>query len=281
MTAILGFNYMDGVLMMSDTEETTSYATKSECGKLYRFIFPIGTVITGGSGDTHLIECANQELHQFFASGGGQTPDASATPEDLLAALNDFAQSFFANTTGQYAGFAENLVPTFEMLIAVNHNQRSLLFRWTHNRVVWIPRWRHTSIGAGSMLTHPMLRDFEFPASKESTLFIGLRMMYHAKRTVQGVGGKTEAFALQHDGKTLDIGLDATRKIEELVINLEQFINRFVYLDISNVAPGVAELEENVAKNFSELPGILHQYRERFKTLLAQQLHPKSEKDGG
>jgi 20S proteasome alpha/beta subunit len=51
MTAILGLNYLDGVLMMADTEETTSTATKSECDQLYRFTFPIGTVITGGAGD--------------------------------------------------------------------------------------------------------------------------------------------------------------------------------------------------------------------------------------
>jgi 20S proteasome alpha/beta subunit len=34
MTAILGFNYLDGVLMMADTEETTSFAIKSETDKL-------------------------------------------------------------------------------------------------------------------------------------------------------------------------------------------------------------------------------------------------------
>jgi hypothetical protein len=28
MTAILGFNYLGGVLMMADTEETTSFETK-------------------------------------------------------------------------------------------------------------------------------------------------------------------------------------------------------------------------------------------------------------
>jgi 20S proteasome alpha/beta subunit len=102
MTAILGMNYLDGVLMMADTEETTSMATKSEADKLYRFIFPVGTVLLGGAGDAHLIECANQDLHQYFAKGGMQKPDTKATPEEIHSGLNAFAQKFFKETTGQY-----------------------------------------------------------------------------------------------------------------------------------------------------------------------------------
>lgn len=34
MTAIVGFPYLDGVLMMADTEETISTSTKSVCDKL-------------------------------------------------------------------------------------------------------------------------------------------------------------------------------------------------------------------------------------------------------
>ena len=85
MTAILGMNYLDGVLMLADTEETTSSATKSECDKLYRFTFPIGTVITGGAGDATLIEYANQEMHQFFARGGGQQPNSKWKPEEVYS----------------------------------------------------------------------------------------------------------------------------------------------------------------------------------------------------
>ena len=59
------------MLMMVDTEETMSTAAKSECDKLYRFPFPIGTVSTGGAGDSNLVTYANQQLHQFFITGGG------------------------------------------------------------------------------------------------------------------------------------------------------------------------------------------------------------------
>jgi 20S proteasome alpha/beta subunit len=271
MTAILGMNYLDGVLMMADTEETTSMATKSEADKLYRFIFPVGTVILGGAGDAHLIECANQDLHQYFAKGGMQKPDTKATPEEIHSGLNAFAQKFFKETTGQYKGLASDLVPTFEMLIAINYEKRSYLFRWTHNRVVWIPSHQHTSIGSGMIQIHPMLRDVQFAATKESSLFLGVRMMFHAKRIVQAVGGKTEAIALQHDGATHYFGLETTKKVEDLVVNFEQFLNKFVYLAVSNVSPTVAELDKNVEKGFAELSKLLHQYRKTYREILTPQ----------
>jgi hypothetical protein len=105
-------------------------AIKSECDKLYRFTFPIGTVITGGAGDGSLIEYANQEMHQFFARGEGQRPDSKWKPEDILAALKTFGKRFFRETIGEYKGFEASLVPSFAMLVAVNYEKRSYLFRW-------------------------------------------------------------------------------------------------------------------------------------------------------
>jgi hypothetical protein len=114
MTAILGMNYLDGVLLMADTEEFLGGDAKSECDKLYRFTFPIGmkagTVITGGSGDSHLIECANQEMHQLFAMGKMKIADVAPKPDEILAALNIFADNFFQETTAQYRGLPH--VPT-------------------------------------------------------------------------------------------------------------------------------------------------------------------------
>jgi 20S proteasome alpha/beta subunit len=37
MTAIVGFTCFDGVLLMADSEETTSIYTKSDCDKMHHF----------------------------------------------------------------------------------------------------------------------------------------------------------------------------------------------------------------------------------------------------
>ncbi len=139
MTAILGLSYLDGVLMMADTEESLGGDAKSECDKLYRFSFPSGTVVTGGAGDSHLIECANQDLHQFFAR------TVKTTPGEILEALNGFALKLFEETVSPLRGFQYE--PGLEMLIAVNCNKQStLLFKWAQNRVIWIAPPQHTSI---------------------------------------------------------------------------------------------------------------------------------------
>jgi hypothetical protein len=268
MTAILGMNYLDGVLLMADTEETTSGSTKSECDKLCRFTFPIGTVITGGAGDAHLIEYANQEMHQFFAKGGGQSPDVKWAPEGILAALNNFAQNFFQSNIGPYGGLAAELVPSFEMLMALNYDQRSYLFHWRDNRVVFVPSPHHASIGSGMVQLAPMLRDVQFAAPKESMLFLGIRMMFQAKRIVQGVGGRTEVVALENGGASHYFGLDATHKVEELVINLDQLLTKFVYTSVSNVFTPVKDLEKNADEAFVQLGGLLREYREAYRRIL-------------
>ncbi len=265
MTAIVGFTCFDGVLLMADTEETTSTYTKSDCDKLYRFTAPSGSVLTGGAGDAHLIDCANQELQSFFATGLPGTPDVPLTGELIRQALNAFAQKFFQETTAQYAGNE----PGIEMLIAVNLlKKETFLFRWVHNRVLWIPPSRHDCIGSGVVQLHPMLRDFQFVPTKETALFCGIRMMHHAKRIVVGVGGKTEAVALLNNGATLYFGTENTEKIEDLVSNFEEFIGKFVYTTVSNISTEFPEIESNVAKNFEDFPKIFEQYREKYKELL-------------
>jgi hypothetical protein len=81
-----------------------------------------------------------------------------------------------------------------------------------------------------------MLRDLQFEGTKEFMFFHGIRMMFHAKRSLVGVGGKTEAIALQNDGITHYFGTQVAQKTEDLVTNWEQFCNKILYMHIANVA---------------------------------------------
>jgi hypothetical protein len=264
MTAIIGFNCLNGVMMMADTEETTTTVSKSSCEKLYRFIFPLGTVLTGGAGEGHLIDCANQELHQAFAEGIPKPPDVALDGEIVRSALNDFARRFFSETS------ALDPASGFEMLIAVNvSKQQTFLFRWRGNRVLWIRPNRHEAIGSGVIQLHPMLRDFQLTPTMEVALFCGVRMMYYAKRTIQGVGGKTEAIALLSAGATLFYGIDTTEKIEKLVENFDEYLTQFIYTSVSHMALDYPEeTEGNIIEGFAQVPGILKQYRDRYREIL-------------
>jgi hypothetical protein len=273
-TAIVGFNYLDGILMLADTEESLGEGAKSECDKLYRFSFPSGTVITGGAGDSHLIECANQEMQTFFSS------QVKASPTEVLEKLNEFAGQFFKTVVSPLDG----VVCGLEMLIAVNCNkQSSLLFSWKLNRVVWIAPPQHVSIGSGVAWTHPLLRDIQISPSKECALFYGLRLMHHAKRAVPGVGGKTEAVALQNDGRTHWFGTIATQKIEELIVNYEAFKTRVLDGNVFTIAatdPKIEpELERNVEESWVNLASVFKQWREAYRDILKPQLDAQRSKD--
>jgi 20S proteasome alpha/beta subunit len=273
-TAIIGFNYLDGVLLLADTEETLGDSAKSQCDKLYRFNFPSGTVITGGAGDSHHIDCANQDMQMFFSSRTAKT-----LPE-VLEVLNEFAGRFFKKVILPAKDFSSGV----EMLIAVNCDRKSsLLFSWKTNRVVWIAPPQHASIGSGMSWTHPLLRDIQFSPSKESALFHGLKVMYQTKRAVAGVGGKTEAVALQNDSRTHWFGTMATQKVEDLVVNYEEFKIKFLDGNVSTIAvddPRInPELERNVESNWADLARMLKEYRESYRNILKPQLDAQKSKD--
>ncbi len=268
MTAILGFSCTDSVLMMADTEETTSQYTKSDCDKLYRFNSPSGTVITGGAGDGHMIDCANQALQKFFGEGLPGTPDVPLNGQIILDGLNAFARDFFSDTA---VGYSESGLeyPDFELLVAANiHKKQTLLFKLYRNTVLWLSPPRHECIGSGVVQLHPMLRDFRYITTTETALFCGIRMMYQAKRILQGVGGKTEAIALQNDGVTHYFGTDNTARIEELVVNFEEFLGKFLYTSVSNVSKEFPEIDANCEKSFADMPDIFKQYRNKYKELI-------------
>lgn len=268
MTAILGMNCFDGVLLLADTEESLGGDAKSESDKLHRFTFPIGhpaemvgTVITGGSGDTHLIECANQELERFF-----QTEIEKDT--DVLIALNAFATTFFSQTLSPYEGISSDQIPFMEMLIVVNFRGRSRLFCWKKGRVLAISEDTHDSVGCGDTQIHPMLRDVQFSGGHENMLLHGIRMMRHAKRSVTGVGGKTEAEALLHDGSYRRFGTLKTEKIEELVVNLEEFCIKFLYNTIANPEAS----EEAIQDSLKAISSGFFDYRTEYKRIIENQM---------
>jgi hypothetical protein len=269
MTAIIGFTCFDSVLMMADTEESTTRG-KSSCDKLYHFPSPSGYVLTGGAGDAHLIDCANQELQIFMGKGMPGTPkEAPLTPQLILDGLNIFAKKFFKETTKTYKATGIKNPPDCELLVAVNIlKKQTYLFKLSLNKVLWVIPPNHKVIGCGDLIIHPMLWDFDFVPQKETALFCGIRMMYHAKNIVEGVSGFTDAVALLNGGEMLFYGTSNTSRIESLVVNFEQYVDKFVYTSVSNVSKEFKEIDKNAEKSFKQFPGILKGYRDKYKEML-------------
>ena len=99
-------------------------------------------------------------------------------------------------------------------------------------------------------------------------LLHGIRMMRHAKRSVTGVGGKTEAEALLHDGSYRRFGTLKTEKIEELVVNLEEFCIKFLYNTIANPEAS----EEAIQDSLKAISSGFFDYRTEYKRIIENQM---------
>src|ERR1700730_1456743 len=141
-TAIIGFNCTDGILLLADTEEVIG-DVKSQCEKLADVLLPNGVAIMGGAGNSHSIEYAvfraRQRLMQHPCGDWAKIHNQ----------LNDFAKSIVMETITPYKGFDWHVVPTIEMLIALySMSGRIGLFQWENNVVRQITG-PSASIGAG------------------------------------------------------------------------------------------------------------------------------------
>ena len=80
--------------------------------------------------------------------------------------------------------------------------------------------------------------------------------------------GKVRRLPLSDDGSLTYYGTANTALIESLVANFEEYIDKFVYTSVSNVSKEFREIDENCEKHFQDVPGILKQYRDKYKKLL-------------
>lgn len=257
MTAILGFSCVDGVLMLADTEETTSRDTKSECDKLRYFALPHGQVLLGGAGNSHFIEYAMWQLSLSFL----QTARKWA---EIEKDLNAFAKKMIHEMFGPYRGLAAEAIPDgIEMLIAVYSSGEVRLFNWQGSVVIPIGNYQHTSIGAGVIQMHPMLRDIRFSVPVRTMLFYGVQIMRQTKRIVQGCGGKTEAIALNSDGSRTHFFTYVTSRLEE-------FIERVSIMVQSNwiLIAGLSSNDEDFDKAVATVPVQIKELRKEYREIV-------------
>jgi hypothetical protein len=261
MTAILGFNCTDGILLLADTEENFGHYNKSECEKLERLLLPHGVMVLGGAGDSHLIQYASfrarERLLQRPFTGWAEVHDE----------LNNFSKRITAESIGTYKGFDLSALPNLEMLIGVQAlNNGVRMFRWTNNTVVPITGLS-ASIGAGITQMHPMLSDLNSPiynpysntGSCEAMLLHGVRIMRQTKRAIQGCGKRTEAIALTIDNQTRHFGLGNIERLERIVEDFEQFgsgtLAQLISWDMSG---------DEFEKHLASVPEVLRQLRREY-----------------
>jgi hypothetical protein len=255
MTAIVGLHCTDGVLLLADTEETISQETKSECDKISVLGLPHGRMLLGGAGTTHFIEYAEQMIERDFLKSARTWPE-------ILVDINALYSRINRDTQGFYKGFAKELVPAgIELLTAVNSSGRTVLYRWQNDSVIETNPRRHESVGCGVYQTHALLGDINLRLGAEGMLFYGVRIMKQAKRGIVGVGGKTEAIILHHNGEIGIFSTGVTSQIEELIAEIDAFTHRSFLSLIADVYSKDEEFENLLSQVADRIRG----YRKRYK----------------
>jgi 20S proteasome alpha/beta subunit len=255
MTAIVGLQCTDGVLLLADTEETISQESKGECDKLSVLQLPHGRVLLGGAGLSHFIEYAQQAIERDFLA-------SSRTWPEILVDANALFRKINRDTLGFYKGFAAEFVPEgIALLTAVNSNGHTNLCRWQNDSVVAVDPRKHDSVGCGIHQTYALLRDINIRMGADAMLFYGVRVMKQAKRRVNGVGGKTEAVVLHHDGTVGYFSTGITAQIEELVLDVDSFTNGSFLSLIADVYSKDEEFEHLL----SQVTDKIREYRESYR----------------
>jgi hypothetical protein len=231
MTAILGFNCSDGVLLFADTEVSIGDIAKVQGDKLRYIRCPHGMIITGGSGDVYDIEYANFRLERELL----QEPMTSI--DDIYLSLEGLLQNILD---------CHKRPLNIEMLLAVHPfgGTDTRMFTWRQDLLTLISPHKHRCAGSGVIQLDPLLRQIEFVGDSKAMLLYGVSLMLQTKRMVQGVGGNTEALLLTN-GMTASLhgfGRDVAQQIEVLVAEMEDYSIRFVTPFIA----GKADSEEQV-----------------------------------
>lgn len=261
LTAILGFNCTNGILLLADTEEVIG-DVKSECEKLTRLLLPNGVAIMGGAGDSHSIEYA------VFRAGQRLMNNPCSDWAKIHNQLNDFAKGITKETVAPYKGLDWQVVPAIEMLIALySMNCGARLFRWANN-VVTPVLGPSASTGCGVVQMHPMLSDlqdvkynpYSATGSINAMLFHGVRIMRRTKRTVKDCGKRTEAMALTGNGTTHTFGVHDLERLEKLVEDFEQYTTTTMLAQL--VCWEVTD--QDFEKYLAEVPSAIREFRREF-----------------
>lgn len=258
MTAILGFNCTDGILLLADTEASFMHSgTKSECEKLQYRRASNGMILCGAAGSGRDIEYATFQLESKLLQ------QAPTSGNELYTQVDGVTRAI-ATSLNRYLDI--------DMLLAVRPYafKNVSLFRWSSDLVY--PVTGNACSGSGVIQLDPLLRHVDFTGPSETMLLYAVRLMLDAKRLVQGVGGKTEAAVLYHkEAGYRWFGSDLTQEIEQLVLEVERHSNRKLMPVISGEANDAAHVDQSLAAIVGDIKSFRTRYQELVRRSTLQQ----------
>jgi len=262
-TVIAGFQCTDGVMMCSDTEQITSVNTKSPVRKISLLPMPKGFLLIGGAGDGALIDYTLHSLLDYLSK-------TAFDWSNIEGVLNAHARYIFRSNIKPYSTFPADFIPDLSLMIGVEMEGRTGLFKWERNFAYLIPPMQHIAIGIGTLQAEPMLAAQQFFVPSDQMLFYAVRLMLKVKQLVQGCGSKTEVAVLRSNGTALKYATTTVDAIETLAEEIDQFYLSEILTLISNVHMDEKSIEEQLKPCMKEL----EKFRKRYVDLVPFSIIP-------
>jgi hypothetical protein len=207
MTAIAGFNCVDGVVLAADTEETYQQDNKAYSHKLFPVERRHCNLCVAGSGTAYLIDYAKEKIVSAVESG-------SSNNADFEARLTELLNSLYREEFSRYPVDSKSQLE-IQLLVGVQFVQESDTSKWAKpalfecqsNLVTQVPMGRSRILGAGELLKEIAIQLAGWGLTASLAEWASIHIIHEAKRRFGGVGGKTHTCTIWTDGTKMSYPL--------------------------------------------------------------------------
>jgi 20S proteasome alpha/beta subunit len=208
-----GFICKDGIVVASDTQESTGYAgyIKGEKLKIDFSRQNTWSIAITGAGDSNYVDmCAQKVMNSCAITDNHPCPS--------FHELEAIGMDIFNKHLLPLHVYPANERPVAQMLIALNQkNGRTELIEWSGSS--FVAYYPYKFIGAGEQMGSHLARKmgrttfFTSPATKVAGLAIYI--LDQVKATIETCGGNTDVVILQNDGRVHRIYTSQVKECEE------------------------------------------------------------------
>jgi hypothetical protein len=241
MTAIAGFNCVDGIVLAADTEESYGESgDKAYANKLFPVERKHANLCVAGAGTGYLIDYAKEKIISAL--------EDTKNNAEFEIRLSEVLNALYADD-GEFRKYpvASPAYLAIQLLVGVQFRkesdpskwEESTLFECESNLVTQVPLGRGRILGAGELLKETASQFTGWGLSAALAEWTSFYIIYEAKRRYGGIGGKTHTCTIWADGKKMVYPMGKDARDKEAV--LDDGLPRITQLLMLSLDPAVSD----------------------------------------
>jgi len=228
-TAIAGFNCIDGVVVAADSEETYGTDDKVYTHKLFPFARPTCRACVAGAGSGYLIDYAKEKIIAAIDEGLKSTKEVETAMSRILDGLYRNEFKHFPVDSASHLTIQLLVGVQFVIVSPLDSSvwMEPALFECQSNLVTRVKQQQARIFGAGELLKELGAHFADWGLTAALAEWASIYLIHDAKRRFTGVGGRTQTFRMMQDGSYVDrAGSDGPQKeqILEKLSRIQQLL---------------------------------------------------------